>query len=223
MNTPILSSTPRYASTCTCSLNIEPTQHALPSPSLLSIILTQPIETRQTARAIKIPIPNLLRQYPRRHPLLPIPLCRALRRPGPVKPSPSGFKRAHLRLCIRHKPTFVRIAIATGIRIRRIARASAALGRAAGCEDGWRAIGAVEGAFPACASVDVVEVGGTVCIGLGPFTAECGTEAMSSNQYSLLQTYHLTKEEGDAHPVVLSELCFICPVHPVHAYPAFAV
>jgi hypothetical protein len=37
----------------------------------------------------------------------------------------------------------------------------------------------VEGAFPAGAGADVVEVGGAVCVGLGPFAAEGWTEAFS--------------------------------------------
>jgi len=37
----------------------------------------------------------------------------------------------------------------------------------------------VEGAFPAGAGADVVEVGGAVCVGLGPFAAEGGTEAFA--------------------------------------------
>lgn len=50
-------------------------------------------------------------------------------------------------------------------------------GGAGGSEDGGGAVGRSEGSFPAGAGTDVVEVGGAVCVGLGPLAAEGGSKA----------------------------------------------
>ena len=38
-------------------------------------------------------------------------------------------------------------------------------------------VGAVQGARPAIADVDIVEVKGTVCVCLRPFASDCGSES----------------------------------------------
>ena len=47
----------------------------------------------------------------------------------------------------------------------------------------------MQGAFPASAGADVVEVGGAVCVGLGPFAAEGGTEAAGGDCVSKLFSF----------------------------------
>ena len=155
--------------------------HQLPS----SIILNQPPKTRQITRTIKIPIPRLTRQNPLRHPPLPIPLHRTLRRPRPIKPPPRAFETAHLRLRIDHQPLLIHVRVRRGVRVGGRAGAGGGFGGAGGCEDGRGAVGGLEGAFPAGAGVDVVEVGGAVCVGLGPFAAEGGTEAVGRGRFSM--------------------------------------
>lgn len=96
-------------------MRANPLSHHTPRYALetspFSIILTQPIKAGHIPRTIEIPIPYFLRQNPRRHPSLPIPLRRTLRRPSPIEPSPSSLIRAHLRLGICHEPSLVGIAV----------------------------------------------------------------------------------------------------------------
>lgn len=79
--------------------------------AISSIILTQAIKARHIARTVEASIPHLLRQNPRRHTSLPIPLRRALRLPRPVEPSPRSLVGTHLGLGIRHEPRFVSVAV----------------------------------------------------------------------------------------------------------------
>ena len=54
----------------------------------------------------------------------------------------------------------------------------AVAGGAGGLKDGGGRVRGAEGAEPAGADVDVVEIGGAVGIGLGPFTAKGGAKAV---------------------------------------------
>lgn len=107
---------------------------------LPSIILTQPTKNRQITRTIKIPIPRLRRQYPIRHPRLPIPLRRTLRRPRPIKPSPRRLETAHLRLRIDHEPLLVNVGVRGWVGVGRAAGAGGGFGGAGGSEDGGGAV-----------------------------------------------------------------------------------
>lgn len=151
------------------------------------IILTQPTKTRQITRTIKIPIPRLRRQNPIPHPRLPIPLRRALRRPRPIKPPPRRLITAHLRLRIGHEPFFVGVGVGGWVGVGEGAGTGGGFGGAGGSEDGGGAVGRLEGAFPAGAGGDVVEVGGAVGVGLGPFAAEGGAEAVGGRSVSYME------------------------------------
>ena len=45
-------------------------------------------------------------------------------------------------------------------------------------DDGDGTVGRVQSSFPASAGVDIVEIGGAVSVGLGPFATESGSEAV---------------------------------------------
>ena len=154
--------------------NNKPKNHTPPP----SIILTQSTKTRQITRTIKILIPRLRRQNSRFHPRLPIPLRRALRRPRPIKPPPRRLITAHLRLRIRHEPVLVGVGIRSWVGVGEGAGAGGGFGGAGRGEDGGGAVGRLQGAFPSGAGVDVVEVGGAVGVGLGPFATKGGAEAL---------------------------------------------
>ena len=157
-----------------------------------SIILTQPTKTRQITRTIKIPIPRLRRQNAIRHPRLPIPLRRTLRRPRPIKPPPRRLETAHLRLGIDHQPLLVGVGVRGWVCVGGAAGAGGGFGGAGGGEDGGGAVGGLESAFPAGAGADIVQVGGAVCVGLGPFAAEGGSEAVEGGM-----SVHEGKPWGD--------------------------
>lgn len=70
----------------------------------------------------------------------------------------------------------------------------------------------VHGAGPAGADVDVVEVLGAVGVGLGPFAAEGGSEAVTEVNLERAELKYC-----DTYPVAGLELCTICAVHPEHA------
>lgn len=144
------------------------------SPS--SIILTQPTKSRQITRTVKIPIPRLRRQNAIRHARLPVPLRCTLGRPRPIKPSPRRLKTTHLCLRVDHQPLLVGVGVRGWVCVGGGAGAGGGFGGAGGSEDGGGAVGRLESAFPAGAGADVVEVGGAVCVGLGPFAAEGGSE-----------------------------------------------
>ena len=151
-------------------------------PHQPSIILTQPqpLEIRHRTRAVEIPIPRLRRQDAGRHAGLPIPLRRRLGRPGPVEPAPGGLEAGHLRLGVHQEPGLVGVGIGGRVGVGGGAGAGGGFGGAVGGEDGDGAVGGVQRPFPAGAGVDVVEVGGAVRVGLGPFAAERGAEAVTT-------------------------------------------
>ena len=113
--------------------------------NLLSVILTQPLprKIRHRTRTVEIPIPRLRWQDAIRHPRLPIPLRRRLRRPRPVKPTPGTFITRHLRLRIHHEPRFVCIVVGRWVGVGGGAGAGVRFGRAMGGENGDGAIGGV--------------------------------------------------------------------------------
>ena len=154
----------------------------MPPTNLQSIILTQPLsrKIRHRSRAIEIPIPRLRRQNPVRHARLPIPLRRRLRRPRPIEPSPGTFETRHLCLGIHHEPIFVRVGVRRWVRVGGGAGAGRGFRGAVGRGDRNSSVTGFQGAFPAGAGVDVVEVGGAVGIGLRPFATESGSEAVRS-------------------------------------------
>ena len=150
--------------------------------TIFSIILTQPLarKIRHRSRAIEIPIPRLRRQNPIRHARLPVPLRRRLRRPRPIEPSPCTFETRHLRLGIHHEPRFVRVGVRRRVGVGGGAGAGRGFRGAVGRGDRNSSVAGFQGAFPAGAGVDVVEVGGAVGVGLGPFATESGSEALRS-------------------------------------------
>ena len=142
-----------------------------------SIILRQPPKIRNSLRAVKIPLPRLLRQNARLHPQLPAPLHRILRLPRPIKPSPPDLETRHLSLGVHHEPLLVHGRVLRRVGIGVVALAGARVGRARGREHLGRGVACVHGAGPAAADVDVVEVGGAVRVCLGPFAAHGWAEA----------------------------------------------
>ena len=151
-------------------------------PTNQSIILTQSLsrKIRHRSRAIEIPIPRLRWQNPIRHARLPVPLRRRLRRPRPIKPSPCTFETRHLCLSIHHEPRFVRVGVRRRVGIGGGAGAGGGFRGAVGRGDRNSPVAGFKGAFPAGTGVDVVEVGGAVGVGLGPFATESGSEAVRS-------------------------------------------
>ena len=85
-----------------------------------------------------------------------------------------------MRLRVHHEPRFVRVGVGRWIRVGGGARARGGFGRAVGGENGDGAVSGVKGSLPASAGIDVVEVCGAVGVGLGPFAAEGGSEAVRS-------------------------------------------
>ena len=88
-----------------------------------------------------------------------------------------------MSLCIREEPSLVRVTIFTSIGVGVVALAvGGCTAGTGGRKDGGRWIWKTEIAFPAGAGVHVVEVGGAVGVGLGPFTAEGRTVAEEIGQ-----------------------------------------
>ena len=178
-----------------------------------SIIFTQtlPRKIRHRSRTIEIPIPRLRRQNSIRHAGLPIPLRRGFRRPRPVKPAPRAFETRHLRLRVHHEPGFVGVGVGRWIGVGGRAGAGGGFGGAIGGKDGDSAVRGVQGSFPAGTSVDVVEVGGAVGVGLRPFAAESRSEAVESMSKRL--SYFTCPENNGFLPSggVLAQLHLTCP------------
>ena len=153
-------------------------KHQECTTSTISVILRQAWKIRYTLRAIEISLPNPLGQDFGLHAQLPTPLDRILRDPSPVEPAPADFKARHLSFGILEEPSLVRVTVfarvGVGVVALAVGRCTTGTGRR---EDGSGGIGKAEIAFPAGAGVDVVEVGGAVGVGLGPFAAEGGTVA----------------------------------------------
>ena len=154
----------------------------MPPTNLRSIILAQslPRKVRHRSRTIEVSIPRLRRQNSIRHTRLPIPLRRRLRRPRPIEPPPRTFETRHLCLCIHHEPRFVRVGVRRRVGVGGGAGAGRGFRGAVGRGDRNSSVAGFQGAFPAGAGVDVVEVGGAVGVGLGPLTTESGSEAVRS-------------------------------------------
>jgi hypothetical protein len=130
------------------------------------IILRQIPKTRHAIRARKIGLIGQLRHKPVCPRLLIAPLGRRLGLPSPIEPAHGRFERGELRLGVRLQPQLVVVAV--------VADGGVGVGAAAGVAFKV-AVGrcaAIESALPACAGVDVVEVCGTVGVGLGEFAAD---------------------------------------------------
>lgn len=85
----------------------------------------------------------------------------------------------HLGLGVHPEPFFVGVRVLARVGVGFGAGAGVAVAGGAGrLEDGGGRVRGVEGAEPAGADVDVVEIGGAVGIGLGPFTAKGGAKAV---------------------------------------------
>ncbi len=164
--------TPHNAALISQSASLAPS-----SPQVLLLRFRQRLEIRNLLRTIKIPLPHLLRQHACRHTPLPAPLRRTFCHPCPIEPSPADLETRHLRLRVHHQPLLVNVAITRRVGICGRAGTGAGIGWTGGREDRGGRVGCVEGARPAGADVDVVEVGRAVSVCLGPFAAEGGTEA----------------------------------------------
>lgn len=180
------------------------------------IILRQTLKVLNRLTTVKPPLIRLIGQNPRLHPQLPTPLHRTLGNPRPIEPAPALLEAGHLRLGVHQQPLLVDVGISGGIGVGVGAFADAAVGRAGGGKDGGGWVAGVHGAGPAAADVDVVEVGGAVGVGLGPFAAEGGAEAREEGQYFMCVCM-VSTERGIANPVAGFMLVSVWPVHPEHA------
>lgn len=145
-----------------------------------SIILAQPLPCKigHGTRTVEIAIPRFRRQNTVGHACLPIPLSGGLGRPRPIEPSPGGFETRHLRRRVHHEPGFVGVGVGRWVGVGGGAGTGGGFGGTVGGENGDGAVSGFQGSFPASAGVDVVEVCGAVGVGLGPFAAEGGPEAV---------------------------------------------